>query len=100
MRSLVGKLHSLWKVHFVLLVQFALTVVFDREVLYGNVALSITVILIKKRYPSVLKKVLLSETIRFKVKVMKTFKIFSDCHEKTWQPLKRRAYLEIPSTIF
>ena len=34
------------------------------------------------------------------VKVMKTFKISSDCHIKTCQFLEHGAILKIPSTVF
>ena len=36
----------------------------------------------------------------FKIKVLKTFKIFSHYHIKTFRSLKQRAFLKIPSTIF
>ena len=38
--------------------------------------------------------------LRFKVKVLKTFKTSSDCHIKTYRSLKRRAILKIPATVF
>ena len=37
---------------------------------------------------------------RVKVKVLKTFKISSDCPIKTCRSLKRRAFLKIFSTVF
>ena len=51
-------------------------------VLYGNDAFSILVLSTKKRYSSFLKKVFVFQKIYFKVKVLKTFKIFTDCHKK------------------
>ena len=51
-------------------------------VLYGNDAFSILVLSTKKRYSSFLKKVFVFQKICFKVKVLKTFKIFTDCHIK------------------
>ena len=57
-------------------------------VLYGNDALSILVLSTKKRYSNFLIKVFVFQEICFKVKVLKTFKISSDCHIKTSQSLK------------
>ena len=39
-------------------------------------------------YSSLLKKVFVFQKIYFKVKVMKTFKISTDCHIKTCRSLK------------
>ena len=50
-------------------------------VLYGNDAFTILVLSTKKRYSSFLKKVFVFQKIYFKVKVLKTFKIFTDCHK-------------------
>ena len=49
-------------------------------VLYGNDAFSILMLSIEKASSSFLKKVFIFQKICFKVKVLKTFKIFSDCH--------------------
>ena len=38
--------------------------------------------------------------ICFKVKVLKTLNISSDCHIKTCGSLKQRAFLKIHSTVF
>ena len=46
-----------------------------------------------------LKKVLVSQKICFKVKVLKTFKISTDCHIKVGRSHKRRAILKIPITF-
>ena len=46
-----------------------------------------------------LKKVLVSQKICFKVKVLKTFKISTDCHIKVGRSHKRRAILKIPITV-
>ena len=54
----------------------------------------------KKWYPSFLKKVFVFQKICFKVKVLKTIKIFTNCRIKTCQSIKRRAILKIPSTFF
>ena len=64
---------------------------FDRAVLNGNDVLSILVVSTKKRYSSFLKKVFVFQKICFKVKVLKTFETFTDCHIKTCRSLKRRA---------
>ena len=53
----------------------------DMPVLYGNDAFSILVISIKKQHFSFLKKVFVFQKICFKVKVLKMFNIFTDCHE-------------------
>ena len=37
-KELIGKLRSLWSINFVLPILFVLALVFDRAVLYGNVA--------------------------------------------------------------
>ena len=50
--------------------------------LYGNHAFSILVLSSEKRYYNFLKKVFLFHKICFIVKVLKTFKISSDCHIK------------------
>ena len=50
--------------------------------LNGDDVFSMLVLLTKKRYYSFFKKAVF-EKIRFKVKVLKTFKISNDCHIKT-----------------
>ena len=67
-------------------------------VLYGNDAFSILVLPTKKQYSSFLKKVFVFQKICFKVKVLKMFKISTDCHIKTCRSHKQRAILKIPST--
>ena len=64
-------------------------------VLYGNDAFSILVLPPKKRYSSFLKKIFLLQKISFKVKVLKTFKIFTICDIKRGRSLKRRVILKI-----
>ena len=51
----------------------------DKVVLYKNVKFSALVLSTKKGYSSVLKKVFAFQKICFKVKVLKTFKVSSDC---------------------
>ena len=58
----------------------------DRAVLYVNTAFSILVLSSKKRYSSFLKKLFIFQSICFKVKVLKAFKVPTDC---------RRAILKI-----
>ena len=58
--------------------------------------LSTLVLWTKKRYSSFLKKVCVFWKIYVKVKVLKSFKIPSDCHIKTCRSLKWRAILNIP----
>ena len=66
---------------------------------FGNEAFSILVLSTKKTV-HFLKKVLILQKICFKVKILKTFKIFTDCYIKACRPLKRRAILKTPSTAF
>ena len=96
--KIVAKLRSLWKVHFVLTIQFVLT--FNKTVLYENVTLSMTLLSTKQRYTRFLKMVLILHKTCFKVKVSKMFKISSDCHIRTCRSRKRRAIIKIPATIF
>ena len=72
----------------------------DMAVLYGNDAFSISVLSTKKRYSSFLRKVFVFQKICFKVKVLKSFKISTDCYIKTCWSLKRRVILKIPGTVF
>ena len=65
-------------------------------VFYENDAFLILVLSTKKRYSTFLKKVFVFEKICFKVKILKTLKISTDCHIKTCQYLKRRATLKNP----
>ena len=58
--------------------------------------LLILVLSTKKRYSSFLESVCVFQKNYFKVKVLKLFKIFSDCHIKACRPLKWRAILKIP----
>ena len=46
------------------------------------------------------KRVFVFQKICFKVKLLKTFKIFTDCHIKKCRSLKWKAILKIPSTVF
>ena len=71
----------------------------DMAVLNENHAFSILVLSTRKQYSSFLKKVFVFQKICFKVKVLKTLKIFSDCHIKTCRSLERRAILKIPCTV-
>ena len=59
-----------------------LTMAFDWAVSNGNVAFSIIVLSIKKLYSSFSKRVLVFLKTYLKVKVLKTFKISSVCHQK------------------
>ena len=58
--------------------------------------LSILVLSSKKWYSSFLKSVCLFQKFYFKVEVLKSIKISSDCHTKVCQSLKGRAILKIP----
>ena len=76
------------------------TLASDRAVLKGNDVFSILVLSTKKQCSSFLKKVFIFQKICLKVKVLKTFKIFTGCHIKTCWSLKQRAILKISSTFF
>ena len=66
---------------------FALTLTSDMAVLYGNDALSMLVLSTKKWYSSFLKRVFVFQKICLKVKLLKTFKISTDCHIKRYRSL-------------
>ena len=70
------------------------------SLLYGNDALSILLLSTKKSHSSFLKKFFVFQKICFRVKVLKSFQIFSDCHIKTCRSLKWRAILKIPVLFF
>ena len=79
---------------------FILTLASDRAIFNGNDVFSILVLSTKNRYSSFLKKVFVFQKICYKVKVLKTFKISTDCHVKTCRSLKWRAVLKILSNVF
>ena len=62
---------------------------------YGNDAFSILVLSTKKQ-SSFLKKVFVFQKIGFKVKILKKFKISTDCHIKICWSLKWGSILKIP----
>ena len=99
-KQLLAKLRSLWQIHFILTILFVLILASDMPVLYRNYDFSILAHSTKKRYSTFSKKVFVFQKICFKVKVLKTFETFTDCHIKTCRSLKRRAILKIPSTVF
>ena len=84
-------LANLRYLHFVLPILFVLTLASDSAVLYGNIALSILVLLTIKQHSRFLERNCVFQKIYFKVEVLKTFKSSSDCHIKTCRSLKRRA---------
>ena len=86
-------------VHFVLTTLFVLTLASDMAVLYWS-AFSILVLSTRKRYSSFLKRVFVFQKMCFKVKLLRSFKIFTDCHIKTCRSLKRTAIFKIPSAVF
>ena len=61
---------------------------------------TLSVPLIKNRYSNFLEKVFVFQKIFFKVKVLKTFKISSDCYIKTCRSFKWKAILKFSSTAF
>ena len=86
--------------HFLLPILFVLTLTSDRAVLYGIVALSISVLSTKKWSSGFVNGICVFQKICFKVKVLKMFKISSDCHIKTCQSVKRRASLKVLISVF
>ena len=79
---------------------FASTLASYMIFLYGHDAFSILVLSTKKWHSIFMKKVFVFQEICFKVKVLKSFKVSTDCHIERCQSLKRRAILKIPSTFF
>ena len=77
-----------------------LTLASDMAVWYGNDAFSILLFSTNKGYFSFVNKVFVFQKIYFKVRVLKTFKIFTDCYIKTCQSLKQRAILKTPINDF
>ena len=72
----------------------------DRAVFNGNGVIPILVASTKKKDSSFLKKVFVLRKICFKVKVLKMFEIFTECHKKKGRFLKRRVFSKISSTAF
>ena len=79
LRILTGKKHPQIK----LVTLFFLTLASDIAVLYENDASSILVLSTKKGYCTFLKRAFVFQKICFKGKVLKTFKISTDCHVNT-----------------
>ena len=71
----------------------------DRAVLHGNDVFSILVVSSKKQYSSYLKKVFVFQKICLKVKVLKTFESFTDCHVKNMLISQTEGYFESPYYI-
>ena len=96
----VGTSKTPFFVIFVVAILFVSTLVSDRAVLNGNDVFSISVVSTNKQSSSFLKKVFICQKICFKVKVLKTCEILTDCHIKTCRSLKRKAILKILGTVF
>ena len=85
-------------VYFVLSIVFVLTLASVRAVLDENIAFSILVLSTKTGYSSFLKRAYFFQKIGFKVKILKTFKIFSHSHinrgvfKRSQVPFFRRTY--------
>ena len=67
---------------------------------FSNVTPSILVFSAAKRCFNFSEKVFAFQKICVKTRVLKTFKISSDCHIKTYRSFKWSAILKIPSTDF
>ena len=85
---------------FVVVILFVLTLASGRTVLNENYMFSILVVSTKIWYSCFLNMIYVFQEICFKVKVVKTFGTFTDCHIKTCRSLKGKAILKISSTIF
>ena len=79
--------------HFVVL-----TLAFHRAVFYENITFSIIVLSTKRQYSSFLFFVF--QKTFFKVKVLKSFKVSTDCQIKKCRSLKQRAVLKVPFIFF
>ena len=73
---------------------FVLTLISKMAVLHKNIGFSIFVLSTKKLYSSFLKKVFIVQKICFKVKVLKSFEICSDCHIKNMLISQTVVYFE------
>ena len=67
--------------------------------LYGNGVFSILMLQLKTVL-QFFEKGFVFRKICFKVKVLKSIKIFTDRHIKTCRSLKQRPILKIPNTVF
>ena len=76
-----------------------LILVFHRAVLYENMTFSIIILSSKRRY-TVFFLFFLFEKTSFKVKVLKIFRVLSDCHMKICQSLKQYAVLKVHIYLF
>ena len=83
---------------FCLILRFVLTLASDMAILHGNDTFSILVLSNKKWYSCYLNEAFVFQKISFKVKVLKTFKLFTDCHIKTCRSfrLSDGGYFENP----
>ena len=95
-KLLLAKLRSLWKVHFVLAIPFALTLASDIVVLYRNDVFSILVLSTKKRYSSFVKKKFVFQKICFKVKVIENVPNFHWLLHKNTPISQMEGYFENP----
>ena len=84
--------------NFGLLLQILFALILTSDM--ADDAFSVFVLSTKKSYPSFFGIVFFFQKICFKVKAMKMFKIFTDCHIKTSQSLQWRTILKIHSTVF
>ena len=85
--------------HFVFPILFVLTLAFYSAVSYENVD-SIVVLATKNRYSSFLKKVPVFQKTSLEHKLIKRFKISSDCHTKRCRSLVRSTVSKILLTSF
>ena len=79
---------------------FILLLASDVAVLCGHDVFSILVLSTEKAVLQFFQKGFHFPEICFKVKVLKTFKISSNCHMKTCRSFIQRALMKIPSTVF
>ena len=79
---------------------YVLILASDMTNLYENDFFPILILSTKTRYFSYLKKCFVFLKICFKVEVLKTYNVSTDCHIKTCRSFKWSAILKIPITAF
>ena len=90
---------KLFVIQFVLLMLFILTLAFEWAVLYGNMAFSMVVLSTKQCHSSFSKNLFVFHKTCLVVRVMKMFKMSSDCHIKICRSFKGWAIVKIPRTV-
>ena len=87
-------------VHFLVTILFVLILASERAILNVNDVFLILVVLTKKRNSIFFKKVFVFQKTCFKVKVLKAFETFSDCHKKNVPFSQTECYFQNPYSCF